>query len=547
MALALVFSCSSSGNNADAPVDETYSPAYIRELAKTDYEAAMKLVGDGLRYGRLTAFTANNLRANLTYIYTEDYATAADYMRKALEQDEAKDPGIRSELLYHLATILRNDRNFTALLATCTEGKECARQAGKPFEEYSFDFLAGNALYSLGEEETAFEMMQTAISKASAIAKTEPEYGHLLYFTGQYINDLLEEKNHQAALKACTGYEGLICRMEGLFPDVDRAYIDRCRFYLDIDLSVCNTCLGKADAASKAFDSALVRSYSETADGKTHIVEYYAASGQPDKILELYENDLPFTGADTVSRAYRMRIARLKEAFANAGNQEKAKEYQTLYDSLSEKIEAKEQAEGTLARAARYNEQRYRFQLADTSLLLKKNQQLILLLIVVFVFAVGILLLITLKKSREYSAETQALEKSLSSIRRQVSIIAKRDLKNDAGEAGETQQPSLKNLIEDKKLYLNKNLNRQGATELLGKSSYEIDKMLSEIAPGLSFPEYIKSLRIRYALELMARNPDIPIAELADRSGFYTIRTFQRSFLAVTGNTPSEYAQKLKK
>ena len=242
-----------------------------------------------------------------------------------------------------------------------------------------------------------------------------------------------------------------------------------------------------------------------------------------------------------------MRIARLKEAFANAGNQEKAKEYQTLYDSLSEKIEAKEQAEGTLARAARYNEQRYRVQLADTSLLLKKNQQLILLLIVVFVFAVGILLLITLKKSREYSAETQALEKSLSSIRRQVSIIAKRDLKNDAGEAGETQQPSLKNLIEDKKLYLNKNLNRQGATELLGKSSYEIDKMLSEIAPGLSFPEYIKSLRIRYALELMARNPDIPIAELADRSGFYTIRTFQRSFLAVTGNTPSEYAQKLKK
>ena len=30
------------------------------------------------------------------------------------------------------------------------------------------------------------------------------------------------------------------------------------------------------------------------------------------------------------------------------------------------------------------------------------------------------------------------------------------------------------------------------------------------------------------------------------RSGFYTIRTFQRSFLAVTGKTPSEYAQNLK-
>ena len=103
----------------------------------------------------------------------------------------------------------------------------------------------------------------------------------------------------------------------------------------------------------------------------------------------------------------------------------------------------------------------------------------------------------------------------------------------------------LKELIEGQKLYLNKNLNRQSATELLGKSSYEIDKMLEEIAPGISFPDYIKGLRIRHALELLGQTPDIPIAELADRCGFYTIRTFQRAFLAVTGKTPSEYAQEL--
>ncbi len=37
-----------------------------------------------------------------------------------------------------------------------------------------------------------------------------------------------------------------------------------------------------------------------------------------------------------------------------------------------------------------------------------------------------------------------------------------------------------------------------------------------------------------------------PVLLLADRSGFYTLRTFQRSFLAVTGKTPSDYAQYLK-
>ena len=545
IAALLVLSCSSPADKAGAEAEDAYSPAYIKELAQTDYEAAMKLTAEGLRSGQLSAFTANELRANLTYQYTEDYASAADYMRKALEQEDAKDPGTRSELLYHLATILRNGRDFTALLATCTEGKDCARKAGKAFEEYSFDFLAGNCLYDLGEEDTGFEMMSSALAAAGEIASTEPDYGHLLFFTGQYINNLREDENYQAALSACATYEILIGRMESSFPEVDPAYIDRCRFYLDIYRSVCNSYLGEPSAADAAFKSALGRSYAGTTGGKSLIVDHYAASGQPDKILDLYRNELPFTDADTVSRAYRLRIARLKEAYTNARNLEKAREYQELYDTLSKKIEAKEQAEGTLVDAAKYDTQRYRFKLEDTTEVLKRNQRLILFLIIVFFVTIGLLLLLITKKARQHSKETQALEKSLGSIQRQVSIIAERDFHQDTPDK-EDSTVLLKELIEGQKLYLNKNLNRQSATELLGKSSYEIDKMLEEIAPGISFPDYIKGLRIRHALELLGQTPDIPIAELADRCGFYTIRTFQRAFLAVTGKTPSEYAQELK-
>jgi len=333
--------------------------------------------------------------------------------------------------------------------------------------------------------------------------------------------------------------------MESLFPEVDPAYIDRCRFYLDIYRSVCKSYLGEPSAADAAFGCALGRNYAATTGGKSFLVDYYAASAQPDKILELYQNDLPFTDADTVSRAYRLRIARLKEAFVNAGDQEKARQYQAIYDSLSRNLEAKEQAEGTLVAAAKYDSQRYRYKLEDTTIALNKNQWLILALIVVFVIAFAVLLLLALRKSRQHSKETRLLEKSLSAIKRQVSIIAERDFHKEPSDQSE-EQLSLKELVEGQKLYLNKNLNRQSATELLGKSSYEIDKMLEEIAPGISFPDYIKSLRIRHALELLGENPDISISELADRCGFYTIRTLQRSFLAVTGKTPSEYAQELK-
>lgn len=543
--VVLAISCSSPAEKAAVADEKAYSPAHIQSLAQTDYEAAMKLTEEALRKGGMSLFTASTLRANITYQFTEDYDVAAAYMRKALDLDEAKDPGTRSELLYHLVTILRNSRDFTALLSACTEGKECAHRAGKVFEEYSFDFLAGNCLYDLGEDETGFEMMHSALSAAGKTAATEAEFGHLLYFTSQYINSLRGDKNYQGALTACTAYEGFIDRMERSFPDVDPAYIDRCRFYLDIGRSICKSYLGEPSAADAAFGCALGRNYAATTGGKSFLVDYYAASGQPDKILDIYQNDLPFTDADTVSRAYRLRVARLKEAYTNAGNQEKVREYQAIYDSLSRKIEAKEQTEGTLVDAAKYDTQRYRYKLEDTTIALNKNQWLILALIVVFVIAFAVLLLLALRKSRQHSKETRLLEKSLSSIQRQVSIIAERDFHKEPSDQSE-EQLSLKELVEGQKLYLNKNLNRQSAADLLGKSSYEIDKMLEEIAPGISFPDYIKSLRIRHALELLGENPDISISELADRCGFYTIRTLQRSFLAVTGKTPSEYAQELK-
>ena len=544
VAFLLVFSCKPA-NHSGEPANDTCSPTHIKELAQTDYEGAMKLADEALRKGEISLFTAHTLRANITYQFTEDYDAAAAYMQKALELDEAQDLGTRSELLYHLATILRNSRDFTALLATCTEGKDCAHKAGKAFEEYSFDFLAGNCFYDLGEEETGFEMMHTALSAAEGIASTEPDYGHLLFFFGQYINILLEDKNYQDALPACTTYESLIGRMESAFPGVDPAYIDRCLFYLDIKRAICKSYLGDPSASAQAFKSAQARRYAATTGGKTFLVGYYAASGQPGKILDIYQNDLPFTDADTVCRSYRIRLARLKEAYTNAGIPEKVREYQDRYDALSRGIEAKEQAEGTLVGAAKYDTQRYRLKLEDTTEVLRSNQRLILVLFLVFVVTMSVLLLLTSKKARQHRKENQTLEKSLSSIQRQVTIIAERDFHKSSAGKGETET-SLRELIEGQELYLNKNLNRQGVTDLLGRSSHEIDKMLEEIAPGLSFPDYIKSLRIRHALKLMGEKPDIPVAELADRCGFYTIRTFQRAFLAVVGKTPSDYIKELK-
>lgn len=56
----------------------------------------------------------------------------------------------------------------------------------------------------------------------------------------------------------------------------------------------------------------------------------------------------------------------------------------------------------------------------------------------------------------------------------------------------------------------------------------------------VSFTEYINSLRLSEALRLL-EDKSVPISQVAELSGFPTVRTFNRVFLKRYGNTPSQY------
>ena len=84
-------------------------------------------------------------------------------------------------------------------------------------------------------------------------------------------------------------------------------------------------------------------------------------------------------------------------------------------------------------------------------------------------------------------------------------------------------------------------MSRTIAAERLGCSQRELSRMLEEVEPGMTFPHFINNLRIRYACTLMRQDKGLSLAEIAERSGFYSTRTFQRTFLATMGKTPSEY------
>ena len=63
---------------------------------------------------------------------------------------------------------------------------------------------------------------------------------------------------------------------------------------------------------------------------------------------------------------------------------------------------------------------------------------------------------------------------------------------------------------------------------------------------GMTFCKFVNSYRIPYARQLLEKNPRMRMKDVAAMSGFQNIVTFNVSFKEVTGQTPSEYADKLK-
>lgn len=70
-------------------------------------------------------------------------------------------------------------------------------------------------------------------------------------------------------------------------------------------------------------------------------------------------------------------------------------------------------------------------------------------------------------------------------------------------------------------------------------SKYYISRTMNNKI-GISFNDYINTLRINFACDLLTQT-DKKIADISEESGFGTIRSFNRVFYDIKGVTPQEY------
>ncbi len=95
-------------------------------------------------------------------------------------------------------------------------------------------------------------------------------------------------------------------------------------------------------------------------------------------------------------------------------------------------------------------------------------------------------------------------------------------------------------IIREERLYAQVNLLREDIMERFGIGRHRLNDQLNAFADGMSFPQYINSIRMEIAYDLLTNRPEMKITEIAREVGF-TAPNFREQFKRCYGITPAEY------
>lgn len=95
-------------------------------------------------------------------------------------------------------------------------------------------------------------------------------------------------------------------------------------------------------------------------------------------------------------------------------------------------------------------------------------------------------------------------------------------------------------VIRKERLYAQVNLMREDIMQRFGIGRHHLNDQLNAFADGMSFPQYINSIRMEIAYDLLTNHPEMTIRDVATEVGF-TAPNLREQFKRCYGITPAEY------
>ncbi len=99
---------------------------------------------------------------------------------------------------------------------------------------------------------------------------------------------------------------------------------------------------------------------------------------------------------------------------------------------------------------------------------------------------------------------------------------------------------TIDSVIRTERLYAQVNLMREDIMRRFSIGRHHLNDQLNTFADGMSFPQYINSIRMEVAYDLLTKHPEKSITEIAREVGL-TAPNFREQFKRCYGITPAEY------
>lgn len=548
--------------------DTLYTEQAAMETYATNPERALLIIDSAEIVGNLTDIRADLLRAVVySRTYEDIQLDSAIMIGERLIQNEnvLADPDMQEEVLGLLLNACRLHKDNEQALHWATQLSNLYRERDELTEALRTDAEIGTFLVRIGQQEEGLSLIDNVAAQLTdgeirfnkldaliIVLKRKVEicneiglYGDMI-FAAQRMLDLLDDyEKHPADY-----HDGSIREPD----DDDR--LDYIEFYRGKAYSyMAETYASLEDSTGSGIAESLkyLALYEQTPSGKTVTGRFMIAPvlgklGEYDKMLAIYDEVEQLMGSDTLNANYAEILYGRAMAAKAQGRNADAINYLERYNELSTLLNERLLHGKAHLYAARYKAQEQQMEIerhreaARRAKMTVSALGIIGLLILLFAIYVLIQWRKTQHRNRILAQQiTEAIEYK----------EKYRELKPAANSTLQTSNLSelsdvelfayLRDLIEREQLFLNPNFERQTLISLTGLSKERIGTAFSQGSGYERLTTLVRELRLDHAVRLLNEQPEMSIVQICQSCGFANTVSFNRSFKAKYGMTPTDF------
>ena len=557
--------------HAPQPSDTLYTEKAVMDVYATQPERALLIIDSAMIVGNLTELRGDLLKA-LVYSRTDEdmkYDSAILIGERLMHREEVNaDPASKEDVLGILLDACRMIKDYEQALHWAAQLSDLYRSQGEETEALRTDAEMGSFMVRIGQQEAGLSLIDHVAAQLTAA-------GNMKF-------------NELDAMIVVLKRKAELCNEIGLYDDVIPAtqrmldllddYEKRPLYYHDgtyrepddddrpgyIDFYRGKTyayiAIAKANLGFREESLDYLKLYEQTAAGQSVTGRFMIAPtlgelGAYDKMLTIYDEVEQLLGTDTLNANYaEILYGRAKAAYAQ-GRKDEAFGYWERHDAIQEYLNDRLLHSKAHLYAARFHAQEQEREIerhreaTRRATMIGLSISIVGLLILLFaVYAV----IQWRKMQRSNHFLAQQITESVEYKEKYKELVESEKLK-EKSKLPSTPSSNLsalsdvelfaylRDLIEQEKLFLDPNFERQTLIERTGLSKERIGAAFAQGSDHERLTTLIRELRLDYAVRLMNERPELSIEQVCQASGFTKADTFTRNFRAKYGMTPTTY------